>query len=211
MVGIGDDIKEVFDELGVPAVILRSPANLTEKIVYEVNFLSSNAFLREHLLNASFAYDTVIVPGDLLQFHGNTYIVGGKTPDDFEGEIVENAAVLYKCNFPATAQIVTPTTSVDQTTYAVTSGWTVKAAKAYGLITPYKRSDKPDKELSTGTDIDFEMQAFVPASYGTAINDRLFVSATECYRVQDLEKYRFPGIHVLNLVLDERVVYPTPS
>lgn len=207
MAGIGLDIAEVIDELGVEVTILRSGGNLTEKIVYEVNELSANAFLRENMLNCSFQYQTALVTGDIIQMHGITYLVVNTTPDDFENTITEYAGVLYKCNLPTDTLILDPTDTQDPTTFATTQGWTIRRADIDGLLTQDKRSTEVDSDTSTGKKLTFMLECFVPSHYDTQINDRIYLNATTYYRVQDIEAYRFPGVHVLYVVKDDRLVY----
>jgi len=207
MSGIGPDILEVINELGILATILRSPINLTERLTYDVNGQASNPFMREFSLAASLIYTSVIVSGDVVQFGGTSYLVGSKTPDVFEGEVVEYAAILLKCNVPALFSLVTYGPSTNQSTFVVTTGWTVRRANCYGLIYRGARSALLNEEVSLGKETTFTLDCFVPASYGAAPQDRLYISATEYYRVQDVEKYAYPGIHILKLVEDDRVVY----
>ena len=205
--GIGVDIADVIEELGVPVIILRSPNNLTEKITYDTNDVTV-PFIREHFLNASFAYNTQIVSGDVLQFNGESYLVINKTPDSFEGGVVEYEAVIFKCNLPAGALLVTPAeTKAGSGDYTVTQGWTVRKSPIYGLIYKGTRSALLNSEVSAGKETTFELFAFVSASYDSKPYDRLIISSTEYYRVQDVEKYAYPGVHVLSLVYDDRPVY----
>jgi hypothetical protein len=206
MLGIGPDISEVLDELGVEAVILRSPVNLVEKITYDVNGQASNPFMREFALAASFRYNTVIVQGDIVQIDTDFYLVVHKTPDNFEDSIVEHASGLLKCNIPAFS-LLSPTEVKDPDTFVITKGWTIKKAGGHCLIYKNARSVLLNNETSTGKDTTYTLDCFVPASYGAVKLDRVYISPTEFYRVQDVEKYMYPGVHVLTLVEDERVAY----
>lgn len=211
MAGIGVDIASVINELGVLATVIKeingSVQTSTEKITYEINEQATNTFVREFHLNASFAYNTVINSGDVIQFEGNSYLVSNKTPDTFENTIVEYASVIYKCNLPSTAKIVTWSQTQNPTTYEITSGWTVKKALAYGLIYQDSRNTLLDEGNPVGRDVIFGLMCLVPANYDVAKLDRVIVSPTEYYMVQDIEKYQFPGIHVLTLIEDTRTVY----
>lgn len=206
MAGIGPDIKEVMQELGVLATILRTPTNITEKITYDVNGQASNVFMREFALAASFAYDTVINVGDLIQFNSETYIVVHKTPDDFEGEVVEYASGLLKCNIGNFSAVVYGKTQ-DPDTFVITTGWTVRIANCKGLMYKGARSALLNADSTTGKETTFLLDCFVPAYYDIHKDDRIYISPTESYRVQDVEKYFYPGCHVLSLVEDERMVY----
>lgn len=204
---VGADIASVYTELGVTATILRTPTNLTEKIQYEVNEQATNSFVREHHLNASFAYNTVIVNGDVLQFNSLSYLTTNITADDFQGSVVEYAAVLLKCNLPSTAKIIYWNQTQNATTFEITAGWTVRKSLAYGLIFHGVRNVLSNKDSFTGKDPVYELICMVPASYSVEKLDRVIVSSTEYYMVQDVEKYEFPGLQVLTLVEDTRAVY----
>ena len=206
MSGIGPDIAEVLDELGTLVTILRSPSNVTERITYDVNGQASNPFMREHSLAFSANYETVIQSGDLLQFEDLTYLVCNKTPDMFENDIVEYAGVMLKCNV-GPFSIVYLTTTPNSDTFVLTSTWTVRKASCYGLIYRSSRSAVLNDEATLGKDTTFLLECFVPASYGAQKQDRVYISSTEYYRIQDIEKYAYPGIHILQLVEDDRVAY----
>jgi hypothetical protein len=206
MAGIGIDIADVMDELGVSATILRSPTNLTEKINTSIKE-TADPFTQEYEFDASFKYNTVIVPGDVIQMLGTSYIVMNKTGDLFEGEVVEYAAGLYKCNTSSTALLLSPTSSVNQTTFVVTSGWSIKKSPAYGFVYKGKRGVSANEETSPGKETTYTLYCLVPASYGAMKLDRFQLSPTEYYRVEDVETYQYAGVHVLSLVEDERVVY----
>ena len=204
---IGPDIEEVIDELGITATIIRSPVNLTEKITYDVNEQATNQFIREFLLNVSLRHNSVIVCGDTLQFNSGTYLVIHKTPDSFEGEVVENVSVVLKCNLPSSSLILKPIESVDQTTFEVTSGWSVRTSVVYGLIHNNISGAVLNKDAGAGKETTFKLESIVPASYEVCKLDRIYLSSTEYYRVEYVEKWEFPSIHVLTLVEDDRIAY----
>jgi hypothetical protein len=207
MASIGADIKEVMDELGVTATILRSPTNITEKITTEADYVSStNPFMQEHHTNIGLNYNTQVVTGDLLQILNDYHLVIAKVPDMFEGEMVEFTAALYKCNVSG-AVLLIPVQTQDPDTFKLTSTWNVRKTGVRGVLHQYKRSAPLEPETSAGRNPIFELEMFVPASYGAVINDRVYISATEYFRILDIEKYKLPGIHTLTLVQDDRVVY----
>lgn len=208
MPGIGTDIACVINELGTTATILRT-VNITEKIMYEVNAQSTNSFMKDYYLDASFKWDTKIVPGDVLQFKGASYLVASKVPEDFEGNVVEYIATILKCNLPSTAKIVSWSQTQDTTTYEITSGWSVKCSTAYGLVYKDARGTLTEELSPTGRTTTFKLLCIVPASYNVKALDRVVVSSTEYYMVQDVEKYEYPGLHVLTLIEDTRAVYTT--
>lgn len=207
MPGIGADIAAVIKELGVPVTILRTPTNLTEKIVYEINEQAANAFIREYHFNCSFEHETKIVSGDVIAFNNGYFMVANITPDDFEGLVVENASVIYKCNIKGSGKILTQTSTKDLSTLKVTVGWTVRKSDFYGLLYHGVRNTLLNEDSPVGRDTIFALICVVPASYGAEKLDRIWLSATEYYMVQDVEKYEYPGLHVLTLIEDTRSVY----
>lgn len=207
MAGIGVDISEVINELGTQVSIIRDPVNLTEFIMYELDNSSSRAFYREYVLYASFVHDSVIVHGDVLFFDNAYYMVAHKTSESFENSIVEYMAVLYRSNFPPGALILSPTQTQDPVSFAITQDWAVKKATPFGLIYKSDFFTLLEEDISLGRDLGVRLECVVPSSYGVQERDRIQISPTEFYRIQDIEKFRFPGLCVLTLVDDERPAY----
>lgn len=206
MAGIGPDISEVINELGVAVEILRTPTNIAEKIIYDMNSQATKPFIREFHRDGSFSSDTKIESGDILHVLKTEehLMVMNKTPDMFENEIVEYASVLYKTNFPSTAKIATPGPQVRGADYNLTESWIDTVAKAYGVIADKLQGSNIDQEEPTGQIQIWAIEAFVPASYDVKPLDRLYISATEYYKIEKVEKYRYPGILALDLVEDTR-------
>ena len=206
MAGIGPDISEVINELGVLIEILRIPTNISEKIIYDMNSQATKPFIREFHRDGSFSSDTKIETGDILHvLKTEEYLmVMNKTPDMFEDEIVEYASVLYKTNLPSTAKISRPSAAVRDADYNLTETWTDVVTRAYGVIADKLQGSNIDQEEPTGQIQIWAIEAFVPAAYGVKPLDRLYISATEYYKIEKVEKYRYPGIHALDLVEDTR-------
>jgi hypothetical protein len=207
MSGIGYDIAQVTQEVGTKITILRPTGNLFEYMTYELNESSSRPFTREHQLKASLVYNTQVISGDIIFFEGNYYIVANKTPDIFEGEVVEFAAMVLKCNFPLTSHILSYSQVQDPVTYEITQGWTVKVAAPYGMVFQSSSTALSNTGETTGRDLAYKLDCCVPLSYNVVEEDRIHLTATEFYRVQSIDRYTYPGLSVLNLVDDERPAY----
>lgn len=206
MAGIGLDIQEVIDELGVSVEILRSPVNLTEKIIYEMNSQATKPFIREFHRDGSFSNTTNITTGDVLHIiTTNEYmLVMNKTPDMFENEVVEYASVLYKCNFAPPSKISRPGPQVRDANYNLTESWIDVVPNAYGIIADKLQGTNIDQEEPVGQIQIWAIEAFIPASYAIQPLDRLYISSTEYYKIEKVERYRYPGILALDLVEDTR-------
>jgi hypothetical protein len=201
---IGSDIAEVMDELGITATILRSPSNIKEKITYDVNTASTNYFATGAFLNTSFRYNTKIIVGDLLQFGESTYLVISSTPDIFEGGIVEYVGSVLKCNTPATTYIARYFETQDPDSYVITAIWTVES-DVMGLIYADTRGVVPSASDTGGMAQVFKLECYIPGTIDVQINDRLILTVSEYYTVQNIEKFRIPGISILTLIADTRV------
>ena len=100
--GIGADIKEVFEEIRMPITITHPGTGAVvtgEYFDYDDNFSdSSTEFLRQFGVSGSFTYDTVTTPGDIINFLGVNYLILSSKPTVFEGEIVTIDSFLLTCN-----------------------------------------------------------------------------------------------------------------
>lgn len=207
MAGIGADIAEVINELGVLVTIVNQVGQPTEKITYESDGSSSRSFYREYALNAEFVYTTLIQPGDVLFFNNLYYMVAHKTLESFENEPVEYTGVLYKNNIPRTALLLSQKQTQDPVSFAITQDWDVKETNLFGLLYRTNSYTLLEPEVAVGREVGFRIECVLPAAYNVLIKDRIQLSPTEYYRVQDTERFKFPGLHVLTLVEDERPAY----
>lgn len=209
--GLGSDIKEVYSELGTAvSIISRSPVIRGERIIYELNSQATKPFIREHHLDSTAPYDTLITTDDIIRFDetGDCYLVMNKTPDMFEDSIVEYSMVLYKCNLPASAFIVRPVESRDPDTYEITSGWKVVVSPpVYGLISDRVFGSEIDQEVTgAGQFPVWRIDLFLPKRYDVKPLDRIVLSETEYYKIETIEKYNYPGVSVMLLTEDTRTL-----
>ncbi len=206
-VGLGVDIKEVYDELGSAFnIISRNPVVTGEKIIYELNAQATKPFIREHFLEATLPYDTVVTTDDVIKIIETdiNYLVMAKTAELFEDSIVEWNLVLYKCNLPLTTHIVRPIEIRDPITYDMISGWQIIADDpVYGLTSD--RVFGSDIEIGdVGQSQIWRIDLYLPKFYGLKPLDRLILSPTEYYKVETVQAYNYPGVVVAILVEDTR-------
>lgn len=127
MAGIGDDIKEVLDELGTTATITKSDTStVTEKIDPEAYPTHSSEFIRQFFISATFNYETVAVIGDDISFRSKHHILVNIDESTFEDLPVDKIGSMYLCNtngaFKRETTTVNPTTFAEEKTWAVASG-----------------------------------------------------------------------------------------
>lgn len=211
--GIGPDIKEVYEELGASIdIVSRNPVITGEKLIYEINSQATKPFIREHHVDCNFPYDSVLVPGDvvLIKKIDKYYMVMNKTPELFEDSVVEYSAIMYLCSLPTTAHIVRPVDIRDKSMdspsgYDVISGWTMVAdSPVYGLMSDRVFGSAVETGLIVGQDLIWRIDLYLPKWYDIKPLDRLIISATEYYKIEQIEAYNFPGSVVAMLVEDTR-------
>ncbi|MFZ3044701.1 MAG: hypothetical protein WA151_02205 [Desulfatirhabdiaceae bacterium] len=199
---LGVDIKEVIEEIGEPITILRSPTNITgEHVKSTVNAQVTKPFIREFFMEAWLSYDTQVVSGDWVQFaDGRVFIVMNKTANLFESEVMRYNAVLYKTNVVATIQ----RQSVVTTDYSAVVTWGTVKANANVLITEALYGNSLDADEDGGQFSMSENDLYIPASVGIQPNDRVFISATEYYKVEAVRYRRFDNVHLATIGEDTR-------
>lgn len=205
--GLGPDIKEVYEEEGASILIVNRTPIITEKILYDINAQVTKPFIREHHLDCSFPYDSTLQTGDIVfMVEANRYyMVMNKTPDLFEDSVVEYSGVLYLCNLPITAHIVRPVEIRDSVNYDMISGWTVIAnAPVYGLMSDRIFGSAIETGLIVGQDELWRIDLYIPKWYDIKPLDRLIVSPTEYYKVENIQDYNYPGCAMALLVEDTR-------
>ena len=207
MPGLGADLREVYDELGaITHIVNRTPAITTERILYDLNAQATKPFIREHFLDATLPYDTLITTDDVIFLVSTDkhYLVMNKTPDLFENSVVEYNAVLYSCNLVSTACILR---SVEiRVDYDMTTAWTIVAeAPIYGLMSDRLFGSEIDQHPpSVGQEAVGRIDLYIPKSYGIKPLDRLYLTDTEYYKVESVQAYNYPGVCVAMLVEDTR-------
>jgi hypothetical protein len=208
MASLGEDIKEVYTEEGsATTIISRDPVVTDQWVIYDINSQATKPFIREHHLDATFPYDSEAVVGDVLNITelNRNYLVMNKTPEMFEDEVVEWSVVLYLCNLPVTAHILRPVEVRDNETLKMISGWQViKESPVYGLITDRLFGSQLEENVRTGQNAIYRLDFYYPASYDLKPLDRVFVSETEYYKIENIQRYNFPSVCMALLVEDTR-------
>ena len=203
--GIGDDIKSVFDDLGTQfTVLVGENAGSSEYFVYDLNRQVTKPFIREYFIEAELAYDTVANAGDVIQFDdGRPFMIVNKTPDQFENTAIAQACVFYKCNVSGEVRRFTPSRS-SQTHHKTRGSGEVVAATCYGLLTEslFGHELETDEEIGQ---LGLERHEFyVPESYGVQIHDRIEMVSGEFLKVETIKKRRYAGVHVCDVGEDTR-------
>ena len=211
MSGLGPDIDEVYEELGaLVSIVNRSPVVTGQRVLYDINAQATKPFIREHQLDASFPYDTLITTNDVIKIivSDRHYMVMNKTPELFENEIVEWSSVLYLCNIPTRAHVVRPVEVRNSQSYNMISGWQVLIdSPMYGLLSDRIFGTEIEQQSKEGGQFPiWKITLIAPKYYAVKPLDRLIITETEYYKIEAVESYYYPGMNQILLVEDTRSI-----
>ena len=205
---IGPDLAEVYEEVGTSIKILKPDGStvLGEFLDFDINRQVTKPFIREFFIEASFSYITVVAGGDVVEFivDGRKFLIMNLTPEFFENQIINNNAVLYKCNEVATIKRLTKADwNVD---YKREITWPNVAVDVPILLT--------ERFFGTGLGAvepkDFmeydslDNQMYISGYYGVKPLDRVWLSDTEFFQVDFVERRKFEGVWSCVLSEDTR-------
>ncbi len=208
MAGIGDDIKEVFGEVGVSFKIIRDSVDLSGEFLDSAsNEQITKPFIREFFLEASLSFDTLVIDGDVIEFlpsgeTGEKYLVMNKTAEIFENEVIGFAGVLYRSN--VSGELLRPSgESAWDDSYRKKTEFEVVRSVSFGLQTePLFGGELEDVELGL---INIEKhELYLPSRYGVKELDRYSPVSGEWYRVESIKTRRYKGVDVVVLGEDTR-------
>ena len=209
---IGPDLKEVLSDVGTAYKIIRDSGDITgEYLDFEMNAQVTKPFIKEFFLDAVLAYDTVAVLGDIIEFTASNerYLIMNKTPEMFENQVISYGVVLYKTNVLVT--ILRPSEPTwRRYDYRQITTWTsIKTIDAL-LTTPlFGNFLDTDEELGL---IGMEKgELYLPSSVGIIDLDRVWIDATEYYRVESVKRRRYPGVDVVDVGNDTRPLTETTT
>ncbi len=207
---IGPDLAEVYEEVGTSIKIYKPDGTIItgEYLDFDINRQVTKPFIREFFIEAAFSYATQAEGGVVIEFltDGRKFLVMNLTAEFFENEIITYTSVLYKCNEVAT--IKRPTKA----------GWDVDYKKE--ITWPNIIADVPilltERFFGTGLGAvepkDFmeydilDNQMYISGYYGVRPLDRVWLSDTEFFQVDFVEKRKFEGVWSCVLSEDTRGV-----
>ena len=204
----GPDITELLAELGVAYTILRGGGNVTgEYLIYKVNRQVTKPFIREYFFEATIAHDSDVTHGDVIQFDddGTLFLISSNTPRRFEGLKFDHQAVLYKCNVSGELVRFSGEQDFDDTSYRETGEFESIKDPCYGLLVEEMYGNYLDQDSPAGQVENRALVLYLPSNVGIQPLDRYtIISGEESYKVEEVDRYTFQGIHVAHLEKDER-------
>ena len=204
---VGEDIKEAYEAAGSSFTILRGDDEIGGGYFKDkLNRLVTKPFIREFFLEVSLAYDTVVLPGEVVRMDTTTevYLVMNLTPQVLENEIIAYHCVFYKCNVSGELKRPTETDGGWGDDYRINAGFSTFTSGCYALQTEalYGHDLETDEELGMLGLENHEL--YVPHSVGVQIHDRYEPVSGEYYRAETIKTRRYNGIDVVGLAQDTR-------
>lgn len=205
---IGPDLKEVLDEVGTAYTIYKPSGIIVEGeyLDADINRQVTKPFIREFFVEAFMPHDTQTVEGDLVEFNldGRRSLVMNLTPELFENEIIAYGAVLYKCNEKATIQ------RLDK------AGWDSGYKRERAWVDLFTDIDILLTERFFGTGMGViepqdlleygivDNQMYISSYYDVQPLDRIWISETEFFQVDFVERRKFNAVYSCALIGDTR-------
>lgn len=205
MSDLGEDIKEVHEEVGSSFTVIRDAGNISgEYCILKPNSQVTKPFTREFFMEGKFAWDTVSEAGDVLRTSdGRNFLHMNKTPVIYADEIIEHASVLYKCNVSGELQRISGEGTWDAN-YQSSARFESQRQTCYGLMTAalYGHDMESDEELALLGLENHEL--YVPHSYGVEVYDRYIPISGEKYMAETVKTRKYDNVDVVTLVNDTR-------
>lgn len=203
---ISDDIAAVLSEVAT-SLTIHKPDGTTvtgEFMDYETHTDHTTPLIRAFMFDYTLAADTQVVVGDVIEFAGRKVLVLVKEPEYFENTIVDFLSSGYKCNVVGSIEEYDADAGWDSE-YKKNKPWTEVHASFNAVMMDRKfRSNMlPIADASMEIELD-RLHLFLSDYYMVNQGDRFRLSATEAYKVEQVESYNIPGIQLVFLTEDSR-------
>jgi len=206
MPGIGEDIKEVLEELGTTITITRPDGTTFIEKGDLVDYpTSSTEFIRQFFSTLTLVYDTRVIAGDIFKAVNKYYLVINSTPSSFEDELVDFTVSVYRCNVHGRIKRLTETR--DPVTKLTIPVW----SEVGNAVRALQHESRLGNELVLEENLVglsmFQHSLYLPSYMDIQIGDRWYPmesSDTEYYRIYGIDKKRLESVFVCGLKEDTR-------
>ncbi|MFA5397536.1 MAG: hypothetical protein WC346_16115 [Methanogenium sp.] len=201
---VGSDLKKAFQKVGVSFTIKRHSGDISgEYLIYDIPISTKNPFDREVTLEATLAYDTVVIEGDILELVDNRKVlVAHKTPDLFQDAAAVQEAVLFKCNV-TNGIIMRESGERNLQTYQNEPSWEIIYSGESAVLVEVGGNQLSDRE-ELGLISVSKLELYLPSGEGLRVLDRFQAFSGEYYKVDALKKNLYPNITVAEVSEDTR-------
>lgn len=201
---IGDDIAEVFAEVGNPCQIVK-PDNTVYNSYFDVEAHPnhSTTFIRQMCLNAVFPYDLNVEQGDVVIHNGIYALVMNLKPELFQGGTVVKNGYLIQCNTSTGVIYRKQTTRTD---YKAVNDWGFALFEDLRAL-HYAGSEDSSKELvEDAMTIEKEVHSlYLSAHIDVRVGDRwMRTPSTKPYQIYTITDRKYEGLHKCTIFEDDR-------
>ena len=204
MAGIGEDIKDVLQELATPFTIIKLDGSEIngEYLDYEMYYEQSTEFIRQFAYSGDFQYDSEVEGGDLIQFDNKTFLMMNVKKTLFENEAVDYSNFFILCN--SLGRICKSVDTRDPVTKKKVTVWET----VFDNVNACMVSTAPNTdELGAVSTINDKFTLFTQGFSGVVSGFRYYpdiTDLTEYYNILSTDKYRFAGMLTMKLIEDSR-------
>lgn len=204
MAGIGEDIRDVLQELGTPFTIVKLDGSiiLGEYLDYEMYFEQSTEFIRQFCYSGDFQFDTQIAQGDLIQFDNKNFLMMNVKKTLFENEVVDFSNFFIEC--PSLGTFSRFGETRDPVSRALTTTWTTLHDSVPGTMTVKSQAVDRLSGMETRND---RYRLFTQGFTDIRVGDRWYPDRsvlTEYYQINAVDRFRFIGLLAISLIEDSR-------
>lgn len=205
---IGQDIKDVLEELGTSLSIYKYPGPTIIEEVCDHEFFSthSSEFLRQFFSGITVPFDTQLLSGDIVAAMGYHFLCTTLAPNNFENAPVDYTAVFYRCNVLGKLDRY-PQNATFDANYVKTRTWTTIHDNVYAL----EYENQFDQKHVIEEDIVAITQKghllYLPSHVEVEEGDRWYPDrtvATKFFRVSTIDTFRLDNVSIATLNDDTR-------
>jgi len=203
--GIGDDIAEVFKDVGTPVSVTKhgETKSFTEYIDYELAMDSSSPFAVQFTRNVTLSDNTKIAAGDIITFDdGTQYLLVAKNQSRFEGSVVVWECIMYVCNVHVTIKERKTGRNAD---YKMQTQWNLLTESEPALVTGQVAGkdvvSRDYGEFMSGVGMTLHISNNVSVKVGATC----FIDETdEQYKITSIEPRRLDNCLMVGLDVETR-------
>ena len=205
--GVGTDIKEALVDVGNSITIAKSGEVITsgEYVMSKANSQVTKPFIREFFLETTFPYDTSGEVGDRITFvtTQEPFLLMNRTPVLFDDEKIKYDTVMYKCN--VSGELLRATYSVRDNQLRLRENFVAVSQNVYALLTEPLFGASLDADDELGQLGLKREELYIPSHYGIRVLDSYSPVSGEYFKVETIQKRRYPGVDVVTLSEDTRI------
>ena len=200
----GADVSDIINDIGINFAIFGT--STIEKCIIKINSQVSKPFIREFFLEITAAYNTAVVPGNIIILgppDNRYYLITANAFKRLGNEAMTVELVGYKLNSFGILQRNTGT-GWNVQTYKHTNNWTTILDPCPALLSEVQfgaMSQIHDEDI--GQVFTQELKLYLSHSVGIKTDDRYIVDGVN-WKIGRIETHRFTGCDVCNVEEDTR-------